>query len=169
MVLLVLLGVLGVLAYGGFLLNPANRGNLLPYLLVVGAETVIALSALLAMWTILSGGHDPRDFSYNHARSRLFSRALNAATGTVSVPSRWPMRLLNAPVSVDVFITTYGEDVAVIRRTVQAAVAMQGEHETWVLDDGRSDEVRHLAQELGAKYVTRPDSRGAKAGNINHR
>ena len=45
---------------------------------------------------------------------------------------------------------------------------MQGKHDTWVLDDGRSDEVRDLAAELGARYVRRLSSNGAKAGNINH-
>src|SRR5690606_30100372 len=39
--------------------------------------------------------------------------------------------------------------------------------ETYVLDDGRRDEVRILCEELGAKYLTRPDNKGAKAGNIN--
>ena len=78
------------------------------------------------------------------------------------------MYLQEWPISVDVFITTYGEDLETIRRTVSAAVAMQGKHDTWVLDDGRSDEVRDLAAELGARYVRRLSSNGAKAGNINH-
>nr|WP_246247665.1 cellulose synthase catalytic subunit [Cellulomonas septica] len=78
------------------------------------------------------------------------------------------MYLQEWPISVDVFITTYGEDLDTIRRTVTAAVAMQGRHDTYVLDDGRSDEVRDLAAELGARYVRRLSSNGAKAGNINH-
>lgn len=74
----------------------------------------------------------------------------------------------NRPIAVDVYVTTYGEPVDVIRRTVAAAVAIRGEHRTWVLDDGRSPEVERLAAELGANYLTRPDNKGAKAGNINH-
>ena len=46
--------------------------------------------------------------------------------------------------------------------------AMNGKHRTWILDDGRSDEVRDLAAELGCHYVRRLSSNGAKAGNINH-
>jgi hypothetical protein len=61
MILLVLVATAGILLYGQFLLNPANRGDLLPYLLVVVAEAVLVLQALFAMWTILSGGADPRD------------------------------------------------------------------------------------------------------------
>src|SRR5690606_38838782 len=56
----------------------------------------------------------------------------------------------------------------VIRRTVRAAVAIKGRHRTWVLDDGRSDEVREMASEEGARYVRRLSSGGAKAGNVNH-
>lgn len=66
------------------------------------------------------------------------------------------------------FITTYGESPAVIRKTVAAALAMRGKHTTWVLDDGKGDEVRDLAAELGAHYVRRLSSGGAKAGNVNH-
>jgi cellulose synthase (UDP-forming) len=51
---------------------------------------------------------------------------------------------------------------------VLAAIAMRGEHRTWILDDGRSDDVRALADRLGARYVRRLSSNGAKAGNINH-
>ena len=60
----------------------------------------------------------------------------------------------------------YGEDLDVIRRTATAAVAMRGEHSTWILDDGSSDAVRDLAADVGAWYVRREDHSGAKAGNV---
>lgn len=69
--------------------------------------------------------------------------------------------------SVDVYITTYNEDLAVLQPTVLAAVSMDYPHVTYVLDDGRREEVRHMCEELGARYLTRGDNRGAKAGNIN--
>lgn len=71
------------------------------------------------------------------------------------------------PASVDVFVTTYDESLDILRPTVTAAVAMDGAHTTYVLDDGRRAEVRELCEELGARYLTREDNRGAKAGNIN--
>ena len=71
-------------------------------------------------------------------------------------------------VVVDVFIPVYGEDVAVIRKTAVAALAVHGRHRTWILDDGRSDEVKALAAELGCSYLRRLSGGGAKAGNINH-
>ena len=78
------------------------------------------------------------------------------------------MHLHEEPTTVDVLITTYGEDIEVVRRTVTAAVAMRGLHRTIVLDDGSSDEVRDLARELGAEYLRRDSNEHAKAGNVNN-
>ena len=49
MVLLVLVSTLGILLYGQFLLNPANRGDLLPYCMVIAAEAIVVIQALLSM------------------------------------------------------------------------------------------------------------------------
>ena len=70
--------------------------------------------------------------------------------------------------TVDVFVTTYNEDVEMVRQTVRAAIAMRHPHNTYVLDDGRRPEMAAMAAEVGAIYVTRPDNRHAKAGNVNH-
>ena len=70
--------------------------------------------------------------------------------------------------TVDVFITTYNEDVELLRQTVRAAVAIRYPHGTYILDDGRRPAVRALAEELGCHYVTRPDNKHAKAGNWNN-
>jgi len=37
-----------------------------------------------------------------------------------------------------------------------------------VLDDGRCDKVKAVTEQLGARYVRRLSSNGAKAGNVNH-
>jgi cellulose synthase (UDP-forming) len=166
--LLVLLASAGVIVYAAFLANPANRGDWLPYSMVITAETILVIHALLAMWTVLSSGHNPRGFAFHNAQEQLYDKDQIARQGLAVEPERWRMFLDGRPITVDVFITTYGEDLATIRRTVAAAVAMQGEHRTWVLDDGRSDDVRDLAEELGARYVRRPNGNGAKAGNVNH-
>jgi cellulose synthase (UDP-forming) len=168
LVMLVLIATVGILAYAWFLLNPASRGDWLPYSMVILAESILIAQALLSMWTILSGSQDPRDFAFHNARAVLFRDAEPTGRGTMRVYDRRRMYLDGERVSVDVFITTYGEPIAVIRETVIAALAIRGSHVTWVLDDGRSDEVRDLAEELGARYVRRLTSGGAKAGNINH-
>jgi cellulose synthase (UDP-forming) len=73
-----------------------------------------------------------------------------------------------AGISVDVFVTTYNEDVDLLRQTLRAAVAMRYPHRTFVLDDGRRPAVRRLAEDLGCRYVTRSDNAHAKAGNWNN-
>ena len=70
--------------------------------------------------------------------------------------------------SVDVFVPTYNESPALVRKTLLAAMAMDGAHTTWLLDDGRRPEMAALARELGCRYLTRPDNSHAKAGNLNH-
>jgi len=71
--------------------------------------------------------------------------------------------------TVDVFVTVLGEPPEIVERTVAAAVAMRHPRKrVHVLDDGRSDEVRAIADRLGAHYVTRSGLTGAKAGNLNH-
>lgn len=168
LVLLVIIGTLGILAYAGFLLDPGSRGDWLPYVMVIAAESILISQALLSMWTILSGTYDPRDFAFHHAKGAMFRVRDVQRDGLTQHPEKWPVYLDGSVTSIDVFITTYGEDVEVIRRTAVAAVAMRGEHLTWILDDGRSDEVRALAAEVGARYVRRLSSGGAKAGNVNH-
>lgn len=166
--LFILLALIGALGYALFLFSPSNRGDLLPYSLVIIAEVVLISHALVALWTILSGGKDPRGFAFHQAHDRMFDSAVATDLRHSDAPWRWPMTLDGRDVTVDVFITVYGEPLAVIRRTVEAAQRMEGEHLTWVLDDGSSDAVRDMAAELGVRYVRRLTSNGAKAGNINH-
>lgn len=71
--------------------------------------------------------------------------------------------------SVDVFIPTYNEPMFVLKRTVVGCQAMRYPNkEVWLLDDGKRPEAAKLAEELGCKYLTRPDSAHAKAGNLNN-
>jgi cellulose synthase (UDP-forming) len=168
MILIAVIATLGILLYAQFLLNPANRGDLLPYTLVITAESILVAHALVSMWTILSGAKSPRDFAFHAARRALFDLQAAAAAGQAERPEHWPIRLDGREVTVDVLITVYGESLAKIRATATAALAIQGRHRTWILDDGRSDDVRALADELGCHYVRRLSGNGAKAGNINH-
>jgi cellulose synthase (UDP-forming) len=167
LILITLIATLGIIRYAAFLLAPGNRGDLLPYLLVVVAELILVVHALLSGWTILTGTKGPRDFPFYEAKSDLFDRQPDAS-GRVHSPQEWPIVLAGREVTVDVFIPVYGEDVAVIRKTAVAALAIHGRHRTWILDDGRSDEVKALASELGCYYTRRLSGGGAKAGNINH-
>lgn len=76
-----------------------------------------------------------------------------------------------APPAVDVFIPTYNEAREVLEPAILAALGLDypaGRLTVWVLDDGRRAWLRVLCARLGARYLTRPDSRGYKAGNLNN-
>jgi len=70
------------------------------------------------------------------------------------------------------------ESFAMLERTVLALVALKYPHETWVLDEGDSEEVKALCQRLAVRYFTRkhlpqyqkasgPYAAGTKHGNYN--
>lgn len=69
--------------------------------------------------------------------------------------------------SVDVFVTACGEPVELVARSLGAACAMEGEHRTWLLDDGGDPALKALAKRLGAGYLARSGNNDAKAGNLN--
>lgn len=83
---------------------------------------------------------------------------------TSAIPEQSPLE----DVTVDVFVPTYNEDVAILRGTLQACLAMDYPHRTFLLDDGKRDEMRQLCEELGVHYITRDNNLHAKAGNLNH-
>ncbi|MGJ4882915.1 glycosyltransferase family 2 protein [Bradyrhizobium sp. HKCCYLRH1065] len=71
--------------------------------------------------------------------------------------------------AVDVFICTYDEPMEIVERSILAALALDYPNKTvWVLDDTRRDRLRAFCDEVGARHLTRPDNKGAKAGNLNN-
>ncbi len=71
--------------------------------------------------------------------------------------------------SVDILVPTYNEPLFILRRTIVGCQAIDYPHKrVYLLDDTRRSDVQQLAVELGCEYVTRPDNRYAKAGNLNH-
>lgn len=77
-------------------------------------------------------------------------------------PETWP--------TVDVYIPTYNESLAVLQPTVYAALSMDWpahKLRVFILDDGRRPAMRDFAAAAGVGYLTREDNFHAKAGNIN--
>jgi cellulose synthase (UDP-forming) len=70
--------------------------------------------------------------------------------------------------TVDVFVCTYDEGLDVLGATLVGCNRITYPHTTWVLDDGRREDVRRLAERFGARYLARTTNEHAKAGNINH-
>jgi cellulose synthase (UDP-forming) len=71
--------------------------------------------------------------------------------------------------AVDIFICTYDEPLEILERSILSALALDYPNATvWVLDDTRRDWLRAYCERVGARHVTRPDNKGAKAGNLNN-
>jgi len=83
--------------------------------------------------------------------------------------SLWPS---NIPwPTIDVFVTTYDEPLNVLRRTLVACTKLDYDKsllKIYVCDDGRRLEVARLAKSLKLGYLSRPDNKDAKAGNLNY-
>ncbi|MBU9296682.1 UDP-forming cellulose synthase catalytic subunit [Burkholderia multivorans] len=123
----------------------------------------------------------------------VWSHPLDAAWGTLLVAAEayaaavlllgyfqtaWPLGRKPQPLpasrsdwpTVDVFIPTYNEPLAVVKPTVYAALALDypaDKLSIHVLDDGRRDEFRAFCESVGVHWTTRDHNRHAKAGNLN--
>ncbi len=95
------------------------------------------------------------------------------------VQSAWPLKRMPLALppaqcdwpSVDILIPTYNEPLSVVKPTVFAAMGIDWPADklhVYLLDDGRRDDFRDFAAELGVGYMRRPDNAHAKAGNLNH-
>jgi len=143
--------IIGALAatmfYQLFLLNPAYRGPTWLWVAMLVAEGLTALHLVGTWWTILAHDDRPEAVDATVWRNRL------RAGGEVP--------------PIDVFITAYGEEPALVRRTLVAARDMDLPHRTVLLDDGDSDELRAIAEAERVDYFRRPGGAHAKAGNVN--
>lgn len=137
-----------VVLYAVFVFNPANADHVILYSFQLLADA-ISIVVLMGLWvTVLLDVI----VDWQHRLKREWN----------------PEWLQKEQPALDIIITTAGEPIGVIRETVTAAVGLDYPHETYLFDDGRSKEVRDLAEELGTNYVSRRDRAHAKAGNINH-
>ncbi|MDB5167668.1 MAG: hypothetical protein JWN26_813 [Candidatus Saccharibacteria bacterium] len=173
-VLILLVATVGAFIYLDYLLQPAYRGDVLPYTLALIAEIFIIFQGLLSFWTILSGRFNPRNYEYHSAQAKLYDApvgktAIKILEKKSAVVARGvEMYVDHLPISVDIFIPVYGEPVKEIRHTAVAARDAYGKHMTYILDDGKSDEVEAMARKIGVEYIRRPVNNNAKAGNINY-
>lgn len=83
-----------------------------------------------------------------------------------------PDNNFNRPLSVDVFIATYSEDVELVRLSIIDAKKIKYpfdiEINIHVLDDGRRPEMKMVADEEGVNYISRTNNIGFKAGNMRN-
>ncbi len=89
------------------------------------------------------------------------SAEADAAQARHEAAGDWP--------AVDIFICTYNEPLDVLEKSILPALAIDyGPKAVWVLDDTRRSWLRDYCRQVGANYLTRPDNKGAKAGNLNN-
>ncbi len=70
---------------------------------------------------------------------------------------------------VDILIPVYNEPIEIVENTIKAVSnIIHPNKEIYILDDGPSDMIKKLASRYHVKYFSRPDRKGAKAGNINN-
>ncbi len=78
----------------------------------------------------------------------------------------------NRPLQVDVFLPTYTEEPELVRYSIRDTKQMRCpppvEVKIHVLDDGKRDEMRAVAESEDVGYITREDNRGFKAGNLRN-
>ncbi len=78
---------------------------------------------------------------------------------------------VNSWPTVDLFITTYNESLAVVQNTVFGALSIDyppGKLRIYILDDGRREEFHEFARAVQVGYITRRDNIHFKAGNLNN-
>lgn len=147
--LFILIAPFTILYYAVYVFNPENMGNVYLYSLQVLAD-FIAIVVIGTLWlTILLDLILPE----YHKREIFYRKS-------------W---LEDQKLRVGVFIPVANEPIDIIEQTVKAAKAMDYTHATCILDDGRSAEVKKLAEKLGVFYLSRPpqDKGHAKSGNLN--
>ena len=101
-----------------------------------------------------------------------------AISSHIRKPTPTPVPQPNLKVA---FVTTFvpqSESIDLLKKTLPAMVAVNYQHDTWVLDEGNDPRVRELCAEIGAKHYSRhgyeyfnaPDGKYAKktkGGNHN--
>lgn len=100
---------------------------------------------------------------YATTRQRRFSRVDHERIVGLWNPKDLP--------SIDVFLPSAGEDLAVLNNTYRYVSQMRyaGEAQVYVLDDGDRPEVAELARTYHFNYLVRPDRpHMKKAGNLKH-
>lgn len=147
-IIFLLFAPLVVIFYGFFVFNPFNADNILLYAFQVCAD-IIGMITILSLWIT------------------IFLDVFVSPYHRVHVPHSSAFLVEEHP-TVDVLITTAGEPFEVVKKTVLAAIAIEYPHQTFLLDDVQSPDLRRLATELNIHYVTRATRIFAKAGNINN-
>ena len=146
----------------------------LAMILIIGSGCIVASQLRfeldnLALWpfvlfTVTYTAYQVISLPVNFT-GRGFDLAAHQARITAWSPSSYP--------EIDIFLPVCGEPIEVLSNTWSAVAEMvtayQGVATAYVLDDGGSDEAQAVAEEIGFRYIRRPDRpAGKKAGNLRY-
>lgn len=148
--LFLIVAPLTVIFYASYIFNPQNAGNPALYIFQLIAD-IIAIGILASLWlTILLDLFQPEHFRKNFKYRK-----------------DW---LLDAKPTVDVLVPVANEPIEIIKETVTSAASLGYPHNTFILDDGNSEEVKKIAEMLNIYYIARPhiNKKFAKSGNLNY-
>jgi cellulose synthase (UDP-forming) len=173
------LGVLLALLVMARLLNPARASHRVLFGLTTAAFLVIyalwrvcdtlpafALSAQ-SLWPRLFIAFELIAILYTLMSILILLRSANRTAQADAAQLRLAAEDVHP--AVDVFICTYDEPIDVVERSILSALALDYPRFTVrVLDETRRDWLRDYCASVGARHITRPDSKGAKAGNLNN-
>jgi cellulose synthase (UDP-forming) len=143
-----------------FSLNP---DSIIFSITLVTAETLSFLSTILIFISFWSYKDPPKDTPVHY---------LSEIEELQGRPDR--------PITIDIFITTYNEDIELVRLTIADAKKMEYPFEDvelkiYVLDDGRRDgrdpqkeSMKKVTEEENVGYIIREHNEGYKAGNLKN-
>ena len=159
-------------------LRPTNRRSTLKTRILL-SWTVLAIGLRYFFWRVTTTIHGSQwdvlaSSLLISAESYTFLSVIIGFFQTITSLPRRPVLLPTSPEdlpTVDVFIPTYNEPATVVRPTLIGALNLDYPPDRlriYLLDDGRREEFRELARNLGINYLIREDNRHAKAGNLNN-
>jgi len=118
--------------------------------LVASAESALFIGTLLFFYDIWAEGDTPE-------QKVPVKRSDVALEGT-------------GDIGVDIFITTYDEDISTVAPSIEDACSVflpvGVQTRIYLLDDGGRPEMQSLAKRFGVTYLTRDTNKGFKAGNL---
>jgi cellulose synthase (UDP-forming) len=135
--------------YLTFVYDRSHENVPILWIMTLIAESIVILHTI-GIWTTLIGYRSdiPEDEELAVIRRALL-------TGEIETPT------------VDVYVCCAGEPIHVVLKTAIAAQEMLLPHNTWILDDGKSNDLRAAAEKLQIGYLRRTTNAHAKAGNVN--
>ncbi|CUH85314.1 glycosyltransferase family 2 protein [Thalassovita mediterranea] len=133
-------------------------------IIVVMAETLFAVGTALFFYDVWQEGDTTRSSPPRQRQEAALDDLTTSAQHTRHKPI--------APIAVDVFITTYDEDAALVADTIKGAknliVPTGCSVQIYVLDDGSRPAIAALSRNQNVSYLSRSDNIGFKAGNLRN-